>query len=189
MVIGLGRNQFQHIGQGFARNGNGYLFLCPRNEGAKQEKGRQENAFNIGNPAPAPLVQQCQRPLGTVNPSKPNEAKRVSIEYLVRVSFTKVINRVFTLSNDEEYRYSYDKKDYDDNAKRQQKRIKDLKISVNMGEYFNSNNVVNPYDFTVILEQINWKEEEKAANTLHQFRMIKTNAGYRAVFNPYYRPY
>lgn len=165
------------------RNKNGEV------EWEKAEKGFQPENLDPTNPPPPPLVKQRQTPFGTVNPNKPNELKNVAIEYLVRVSFTKIINTLFTLSNDEEYKYDLSDDNYEENAKRQAKRMKDLKISVNMGEYYTMNNSVNPYDFTIILEQIDRKAEDQAANNLFKFKMVKTNQSYRQVVNPYYRPY
>ena len=137
------------------------------------------------------------------NPNN-GEMRNVTIQYTVKVSLSKVINALISLNEKEEYSFenipagATDKekeKIYTENSKKFLARIRNNKISINIGNYFTTppapdgSTTTDPNSFTIILEEIDRKEIEATSMEIERYKFMKTNTGRVVLNNPAYRGY
>ena len=149
------------------------------------------------------VIGQRNNPLGVVNPNN-GEMRNVTIQYTVKVSLSKVINALISLNEKEEYSFenipagATDKekeKIYTENSKKFLARIRNNKISINIGNYFTTppapdgSTTTDPNSFTIILEEIDRKEIEATSMEIERYKFMKTNTGRVVLNNPAYRGY
>lgn len=147
------------------------------------------------------VVGQRNNPLGMMNPNNTSDMRNVTIEYLVKVSLSKVINALITLNESEDYAFynipenatdEEKAKILTENVKNFTNRIKNNKISINLGTFFpsiNGSSSCDPNSFTIILEEIDCKEIQRSDAEIQRYILVKTNAGYQTYMNPAYRGY